>query len=101
MDERTLETVIATHRHATNVGRDGAELRYRPEVQRLEVGPLVEARWPTVWGDDDWRLLEVFRSGADWGCLPARVVGNGFNGRSFRLPSIPDGSWAESAESRL
>jgi hypothetical protein len=101
VDERTLEKVIATGCRATSVGSDGAELRYRPEVQHADVGPLVEVRWPAVWGDGDWRLLEVFKSGDDWGCLPARVADNGFTGRSFRLPRVPSGSWSESSDSRV
>jgi hypothetical protein len=97
MDERALEEVIATGRCATSLSPDGAELRYRSDVQLPEVGPLVEVRWPAAWGDDAWRLIEVFKSGDDWGCLPARVAENGFRGRSFRLPRVPSASWVESS----
>lgn len=101
MRDCTLEEIIAGGLCAECTGPEGEHLRYRPQMQRAGVGRLVGVRWPAVWGDGDWRLLEVFRSGHDWGCLPARVAGNGFpTGAGFRLPHIPCASWRPESAGR-
>ena len=94
MGECTLDEIIAAGCCGENCGCDGVRLRYRPELQRAGVGVLVEVQWPAAWPDSEWRLVEVFRSGSDWGCLPARLAENGFpKGTAFRLPEIPGRAW--------
>ncbi len=96
MRECTLDEIIAARCGGENSGLDGVRLRYRPELQRAGVGALVEVQWPAAWPDAAWRLVEAFKSGDDWGCLPARSAENGFpKGAAFRLPEIPGCGWTQ------
>lgn len=88
-----LAEIIEAGRYGESFTAEGVELRYRPQLQR-EGRALLEVKWPAAWQDDTWRLLEVFRSGGSWACLPARALQNGFAvGQRLRLPKIPDRPW--------
>jgi hypothetical protein len=100
--EFTLEEVVDGGLYAENVWVEDVFLRYRPELQRKDMNPLLEAHWPGVWHEDNWRLVEIFKSGDEWGCAPAPVSGNGFPkggpGGPFRLPHIPGYVWTHKQE---
>jgi hypothetical protein len=91
----SLGEVVSAGRLAEVVSEEGATLRYRPELQRLGHGAIVEVSWPDGDGGASFGLVEVYPDG--WGGLGVSEanVPNDDPGTAakLRLPSVPTEGW--------
>lgn len=94
MHTMSLGEAIAAGREAGATSADGARLRYRPQLQRLGSGAIIEVSWPDGEGAARFGLVEVAPDG--WGGLAvseANVPDDEPAAAGLRLPSVPREGW--------
>ncbi len=95
MPTMSLGEVVRGGRLAEVVSEEGFTLRYRPELQRLGHGTIIEVDWPGAEGAGRLGLLEVTPDG--WGGLSAHEANvpddEPQSGARLRLPDVPTEGW--------